>query len=139
MPIGGFAVPLISWSSKRLNVVSRSSAEAEYRGVANTVAKYRGVANTEVETCWLRNLLRELHSPPTKATIVYCDNISSVYMFANPVQHHRTKHSEIDLHFVLDLVALGQVRVLHASSRFQYADIFTKGLPSTPFSEFCSS
>lgn len=120
---------LISWSSKRQHVVSRSSAEAEYRGVANAVA----------ETCWLRNLLRELHTSPTKATIVYCDNISSVYMTANPVQHQRTKHIEIDLHFVRDQVALGHVRVLHVPSRSQYADIFTKGLPSTLFSEFRSS
>ncbi|GJT65853.1 ribonuclease H-like domain-containing protein [Tanacetum coccineum] len=51
----------------------------------------------------------------------------------------RTKHIEIDIHFVRDLVATGQVRVLHVPSRFQYADIFTKGLPSTLFDEFRDS
>ncbi|GKF71777.1 ribonuclease H-like domain-containing protein, partial [Tanacetum coccineum] len=73
---------------------SRSSADAEYRGVANVVA----------ETAWLRNLLRELNSPLSTATLVYCDN----------------------------------VRVLHIPSRYQYADIFTKGLPLALFEEFWS-
>ncbi|GJV59697.1 ribonuclease H-like domain-containing protein [Tanacetum coccineum] len=62
---------LLSWSSKRQPTLSRSSAEAEYRGVANAVA----------ETCWLRNLLRELHTPLSSATLVYCDNVSAVYLF----------------------------------------------------------
>ncbi|GKA83841.1 ribonuclease H-like domain-containing protein [Tanacetum coccineum] len=73
------------------------------------------------------------------ATLVYCDNVSAVYMSANPVQHQRTKHIEIDIHFVRDMVTAGQVRVLHVPSRFQYADIFTKGLPSALFEEFLSS
>ncbi|XP_071740452.1 uncharacterized mitochondrial protein AtMg00810-like [Rutidosis leptorrhynchoides] len=120
---------LLSWSSKRQLTPSRSSAEAEYRGVANAVA----------ETCWVRNLLRELHCPLTSATLVYCDNVSSVYLSTNPVQHQRTKHIEIDIHFVRDLVAQGQVRVLHVPSRYQFADIFTKGLPFALFDEFRSS
>ncbi|GJS54724.1 ribonuclease H-like domain-containing protein [Tanacetum coccineum] len=120
---------LLSWSSKRQVTLSRSSAEAEYRGVANAVA----------ETCWLRNLLRELHTPLSTATLVYCDNVSAVYLSSNPVQHQRTKHIEIDIHFVRDLVAAGHIRVLHVPSRYQYADIFTKGLPTVLFDEFRSS
>ncbi|GKA51956.1 ribonuclease H-like domain-containing protein [Tanacetum coccineum] len=120
---------LLSWSSKRQPTLSRSSAEGEYRGVANAVA----------ETCWLRNLLRELHTPLSSATLVYCDNVSAVYLSCNPVQHQRTKHIQIDIHFVRDLVAVGQVRVLHVPSRYQFADIFTKGLPSALFEEFGSS
>ncbi|GJT86672.1 ribonuclease H-like domain-containing protein [Tanacetum coccineum] len=120
---------LLSWSSKRQFTLSRSSAEAEYRGVANAVA----------ETCWLRNLLRELHTPLSTATIVYCDNVSAVYLSSNPVQHQRTKHIEIDIHFVRDLVTTGHIRVLHVPSRYQYADIFTKGLPTALFDEFRDS
>ncbi|GKB51683.1 multidrug resistance-associated protein 5 [Tanacetum coccineum] len=86
---------LLSWSTKRQHTLSGSSAEAEYRGVANVVAK----------TAWLRNLLRELHAPLLSATLVYCDN----------------------------------VRVLYVPSRYQYADIFTKGLPSALFEEFRTS
>jgi len=120
---------LISWSSKRQHTVSRSSAEAEYRAVANAIA----------EVTWLRQLLFELHSPLHKTTLVYCDNISAIYMSSNPVQHQRTKHVEIDLHFVRERVALGDVRVLHVPTTSQFADIFTKGLPTSVFTEFRSS
>ncbi|GJU44909.1 ribonuclease H-like domain-containing protein [Tanacetum coccineum] len=120
---------LLSWSSKRQHTLSRSSAEAEYRGVANDVA----------ETAWLRNLLRELHTPLVTATLLYCDNVSVVYLSANPIQHQRTKHIEIDIHFVRDIATAGLVRVLHIPSRYQYADIFTKGLPSTLFEKFRTS
>ncbi|GKA66783.1 ribonuclease H-like domain-containing protein [Tanacetum coccineum] len=120
---------LLSWSAKRQHTISRTSAEVEYRGVANVVA----------ETAWLRNLLRELHSPLSTATLVYCDNVSAFYMSVNSVQHQRTKHIEIDIHFVRDMVTAGQVRVLHVPSRFQYNDIFTKRLPSALFEEFRSS
>jgi len=120
---------LVSWSSKRQNTVSRSSAEAEYRAVANGVA----------EASWLRQLLHELHTPLRRAILVYCDNISAVYMSSNPVQHQRTKHIEIDLHFVREKVAMGAVRVLHVPTTSQFADVFTKGLPSSVFSEFRSS
>nr|GEW65548.1 ribonuclease H-like domain-containing protein [Tanacetum cinerariifolium] len=106
---------LLSWSAKRQHTISRSSVEAEYRGIANVVA----------ETAWLRNLLR--------------DNVSAVYMFANPVQHQRTKHIEINIHFVRDMFKASHVRVLHVPSRFQYADIFIKGLPSALFEDFRSS
>ncbi|GJV01940.1 ribonuclease H-like domain-containing protein [Tanacetum coccineum] len=92
---------LFSRSSKRQPTLSRSSAEVEYLGVANAVT----------ETCWLRNLLRELHSLLSFATLVYCDNVSVVYLSCNPVQHQRTKHIEID----------------------------TKGLPLALFEEFRSS
>ncbi|GKE71679.1 ribonuclease H-like domain-containing protein, partial [Tanacetum coccineum] len=114
---------------KRQPTLSHSSAEAEYRGVANAVA----------ETCWLRNLLRGLHTPLCSATLVYCDNVSDVYLSWNPVQHQRTNHIEIDIHCVRDLVVAGQVRVLHVPSRYQYADIFTKGLPSALFEDSRSS
>nr|GEU36102.1 NBS-containing resistance-like protein [Tanacetum cinerariifolium] len=120
---------LLTWSSKRQYTLSRSSAEAEYRGAANAVA----------ETSWIRNLLREHHTLLFTATLVYCDNVSAVYMSANPVQHQRTKHIEIDIHFVHDKVAAGHVRVLHVASRFQYSDIFTKELIYPLFANFRSS
>ncbi|GJZ66868.1 ribonuclease H-like domain-containing protein [Tanacetum coccineum] len=94
---------LLSWSSKRQVTLSRSSAKAEYRSVANAVAE------------------------------------TLPFISSNPVQHQRTKHIEIDIYFVHDLVAAGHIRVLHVPSRYQYADIFTKGLPTVLFDEFRSS
>nr|GEZ78304.1 ribonuclease H-like domain-containing protein [Tanacetum cinerariifolium] len=119
---------LLSWSSKRQHTISRSSAEAKYRGVANVVA----------ETAWLRNLLRELHSPLYIASLVYCDNVCAVYLSANPVQQQRTKHNKIDIHFVCDMVQTGHIRVLHVPSRYQYVVIFTNGLPTALFQDFHS-
>jgi hypothetical protein len=124
-----FGDNLVSWSSKRQNTISRSSAEAEYRVVANVVA----------EATWLRRLLTELHAPLPETTLVYCDHISSVYMSSNPIQHQRTKHVEINIHFVREHVALGNVRVLHVPTTSQYANVFTKGLSSSVFTDFRSS
>lgn len=106
--------------------MSRSSAEAEYRAVANCIA----------ESCWLRQLLTELHRPPRRATLVYCDNVSEMYLSSNPVQHQCTKYVEIDLHIVRDRVALGEAKVLHVPTSSQFADIFTKGLPSSVYNDF---
>ena len=85
------------------------------------------------------NSCRSCTPPLRQATLVYCDNISAVYMTSNPVQHQRTKHVEIDLHFVRERVSIGDLRVLHMPTSSQYADIFTKGLPSSVFTEFRSS
>ena len=90
---------LISWSAKRQATLSRSSAEAEYRGVANVV----------LESCWLRNLLFELHYPIKKATLDYCDNVNAIYLVGNPVKHQCTKHIEMDIHFFRKKVVHGQV------------------------------
>ena len=65
------------------------------------------MAHAVADMVWLRQLLSELHRPIEQANIVYCDNISVVYMLGNPVQHRRTKHIEIDIHFVREKVALG--------------------------------
>nr|GEY49990.1 ribonuclease H-like domain-containing protein [Tanacetum cinerariifolium] len=116
----------VFWSL--VHILSRPSAEAEYHDVAKVVA----------EIAWLRNLLRELHSPLSTATLVYCDNVSAIYMSANPVQLQRTKYIKIDIHFVRDMVTVGPVRVLHVPSHYQCADIFTKGLPSALFEDFRS-
>jgi hypothetical protein len=94
------------------------------------------VANGVAVACWLRQLLVELHNPLSRATLVYYDNVSAVYLSTNLVQHQRTKHVEIDLHFVRERVATGDVRVLHVLTTSQFTGIFSKGLPSSVFSEF---
>ncbi|XP_062188960.1 uncharacterized mitochondrial protein AtMg00810-like [Phragmites australis] len=120
---------MVSWSSKRQTTVSHSNAEAEYRAVAHAV----------IECCWLRHLLQDLHVSIVYATVVYCDNVSAIYMSSNPVQHRRTKHIEINIHFVPEKVALDQVQVLHVPSSHQLTNIMTKGLPVQLFTDFRSS
>jgi hypothetical protein len=87
--------------------LSLSSVEPECRGVANVVS----------ESCWIRNLLLDLHFHIPRATLVYCDNVTTSYLFGNHVQHQRTKHIKMYIHFVQEKVARGQARVLHVTSR----------------------
>jgi hypothetical protein len=84
---------LVSWSCKKQPTVARSSAEAEYCALACVGA----------ELTWLRSLLRELHISLHTPCHLYCDNVSATYIVANPVFHARTKHIEIDYHFICDL------------------------------------
>ncbi|WVZ97042.1 hypothetical protein U9M48_042607 [Paspalum notatum var. saurae] len=111
---------LVSWSSKRRITVSRSGCSCRCRELLATSTSCRA----SCLYCF--------------ATIVYRDNVSAVYMTGNPVHHRRTKHIEIDIHFVCEKVALGQVRVLHVPSSHQFADIMTKGLHRTVVCEFRS-
>jgi hypothetical protein len=111
---------LVSWSAKRQTVISRNSAEAEYRVVANGVA----------EATWLCQLLHELQISLSQCTLVYCDNISAMYLSTNLVQHQRTKYVEINLYFVREKVVIGQVHILHVPTTLQFIDIFMKGSPS---------
>ncbi|BBH01926.1 ABC-2 type transporter family protein, partial [Prunus dulcis] len=76
----------VSWRSKKQKVVSRSSAEAEYRGMAHGVC----------ELLWIRNLLEELGFKPKHAMQLNCDNKAAIDIAHNPVQHDRTKHVEVD-------------------------------------------
>ena len=75
-------------------MVSRSTTESEYRGVANRVAKI----------AWTESLLRELSITPTRPFLILCDNISATYLVVNPILHAQTKHMEIDYHFVQERV-----------------------------------
>ncbi|KAM1137228.1 hypothetical protein ACFX2B_034855 [Malus domestica] len=84
---------LVSWSSKKHKTVSRSSAEAEYRQLAYTAT----------ELSWLRSFFKDLHLHLSQPTI-WCDNVSSIALASNPVFHSRTKHLEVDYHYVREKV-----------------------------------
>jgi hypothetical protein len=71
--------------------------------------------------------------------MVYCDNVSAIYFSGNPVQHQRTKHIEMDIHFVREKVARGQVRVLHVPSKHQIGETASTGLPLILFQDFRDS
>ncbi|RVW43508.1 Retrovirus-related Pol polyprotein from transposon RE1 [Vitis vinifera] len=114
---------LVSWTASKQKVVSRSSAESEYRGLAIAT----------VEIIWTQALLSELCISITSIPTLYYDNISAYYMAKNPVFHARTKHIEIDLHFIRDQVLHNKLQLQYIPSTDQPADILTKHLTSSRF------
>jgi hypothetical protein len=98
--------------------VSRSSTEAEYKALANAT----------VEIIWIQTLLLEIGIQPPRKVKLWCDNMRSKYLTANPVFHARTKHIEVDYHFVRERVIRGLLDIEHVSIRDQVADGFTKPL-----------
>ncbi|KAD3068183.1 hypothetical protein E3N88_36063 [Mikania micrantha] len=124
---GGYAIylgsNLISWNARKQRTVSRSSTESEYKALADTVA----------ELTWLEALLHELGIFSQSSPTLWCDNLGATYLSANPVFHARTKHVEVDFHFVREKVAQGKLKVQFISTNDQIADIFTKPLSSQRF------
>jgi hypothetical protein len=82
-------------------------------------------------------LLGELQCRVDKASVAFYDNVFAVYKSLNPVHHRRTKHIKIDIHFVRERIAVGELHVLPSGQ--QLADIMTKGLSSSTFCDFQSS
>ena len=114
---------LISWSSKKQGVVSRSSTEAEYRSMAHTTA----------ELYWLRMIFHDLKITLPTTPNLWCDNIGAIALASNPVFHARMKHIEIDYHFIREKVINRDIQVKHISTKNQIADLFTKGHSATRF------
>lgn len=111
----------ISWKTKKQSVVARSSAEAEYRAMA--------LASCEIT--WLSALLRDMGLQDLPPTVLNCDNKAALAISANPVLHERTKHVEIDCHFIRDKIAAGDIVTTFVPSYAQIADMFTKQLTSS--------
>ena len=107
-----FGANIVSWSSHKQKVVSRSSTEAEYRSIAAVLA----------EILWLTSLLQELHIP------------TEVQLASNPIMHSKTKHFELDLHFVRDNIQQMRVQLIQLPTQFQIADLLTKPISGTTFS-----
>lgn len=106
--------------------MSRSSTEAEYKGLANDTA----------EIIWVKSILKELGLRHIQTPCLWCDNLGATYLSANPAFHARTEHIEIDYHFVRERVANKELDIRFVHSKDQVADGFTKALPTRPFEEF---
>lgn len=113
----------VSWASKKQPTVSRSSAEAEYRAMASTAA----------EITWLTYLFMDIGLFLLQPPRILCDNQSALHMSKNPVFHARSKHIELDYHFVREKVTAGQLSTHYVPSFKQIADVFTKALSKFQF------
>ncbi|GJV95056.1 putative RNA-directed DNA polymerase [Tanacetum coccineum] len=96
-------------------------------------AEYNALANTIAELTWLQVLLNELRIRSFSTPILWCNNLDATYLPANHIIYARTKHVEIDYHFIWEKIAQGDLRVQHISTHDQIADIFTKPLPTPLF------
>jgi hypothetical protein len=102
---GGYAIflgtNLISWSARKQHTTSRSSMEAEHKALADGAA----------EAAWIQSLLKELCIIQSRPPELWCDNLGATYLSSNPLFHARTKHIEVDFHFVREKVDMGALEV----------------------------
>lgn len=114
---------LVSWSAKKQTTVARSSTEAEYRALAHTAT----------DLSWIQQLMGELQLPIFTPFTIWCDNMSAIALAHNPVFHARTKHIEVDYHFLRDKVLQKQLHIQHIGTHDQLVDLFTKPLSAARF------
>ena len=104
---------------------------------SSTKAKYRALSFTTTEVDWLKQLLAFLHISLPHVPVLFCDNLSGIALSFIHVQHQRTKHIEVDVHFVCERISQKQLSVQFVSSQEQFADILTKGLSAPLFHTHC--
>ena len=109
---------LVTWKSKKQTVVSKSSAEAEYRAMAHTTC----------ELIWLKALLEHFSITYTDLIPMHCDNQAAIHIVSNFVFHEQTKHIEVDCHFARNVVTSKKICTPFTPSKDQVADMFTKAL-----------
>nr|GEW54323.1 putative RNA-directed DNA polymerase [Tanacetum cinerariifolium] len=120
---------LVTWRSKKQKVVSLSSAEAEFRGIAQDLA----------EALWIQNLLSEIRYHSTQTSKNMCDNKAAIQISKNPVQHDRTKHIEVDRHFIKEKLENGIIELPFVRSKDQLTDILTKAVSGKNFMHYLSN
>nr|GEX93053.1 ribonuclease H-like domain-containing protein [Tanacetum cinerariifolium] len=111
---------LVSWKSKKQPTLSKSSAEAEYRAMTATT----------YEVMWIVKILKDMGLKYLLHVELHCDNKATIQIAANPVMHEKTKHIDLDVHFVKEKVASGLIKTVKVDTKCQVADIFTKALGS---------
>ena len=119
----------VSWSSKKQEIISLSTTEAEY--VAATHATK--------EALWLRNFIGQVFGDVLDPTTLYCDNQSAIALAKDHQYHARTKHIDIRFHFVRWAIDEGKLKMTYCPTGEMLADAFTKALPSTKVKHFASA
>ena len=125
--VGGYCVylgnNLISWSSNNQHIVSRSTVESEYRALALKTS----------EVLWITYIFKQLKVSFLQSRVLYCDNKSAEALASNRKYHSKTKHIELDLHFIWEHVSRKELQINHVPSCDQVANILTKPLAFDQF------
>lgn len=119
---------LVSWKAKKQATISRSSAETEYRALASTTS----------EVLWLQQLLKDFSIHLSEPPVIFCDNQAAIHIASIPIFHKRTKHIEIDCHFVREQLHTEAIKLLPVRTHNQLADMLTKALPLPSLSALLS-
>ena len=119
---------LVTWSSRKQQVIARS----------NTESKYRALASVTMELIWIKSLLDELQFPLQHRPIAWCENLGAHALAHNPIYHSRTKHIEVDVHFIREKILHRALEVCYIPSQEQQAELFTKSLSLSQFQFKCS-
>jgi len=114
---------LVTWRRKKQKVVARSSAEAEFQGMAHGVC----------ELLWIQRVLTELGIHYTDPMTLHYDNKAAISIAHNPIQHNCTKHVEIDHHFIKEKLDQKLIQFPFVQSVYQLADILTKAVSGPAF------
>lgn len=109
---------IVTWLSKKQIVVAKSNVEAELRSVAHGVC----------EGLWLKLLLEELKVPLQSPLQMFCNNKIAISIFHNVVHHDRTKHVEVDRHFIKEKIEEGMIMFTYVFTKQQIADLLPKWL-----------
>ena len=115
----------ITWASRRQPTVTLSTTEA----------KYVAASQATKEALWLQKLLLDIKEEVTKPTVLNIDNQSSIKLIRNPEFHNRTKHIDVQYHFVREKFEAGDIVPVYVNTKEQQADIFTKALPRNRFQD----
>nr|GEY94548.1 putative copia-type protein [Tanacetum cinerariifolium] len=109
---------LVTWKSKKQKVIFLSSVEAEFRGIAKGMA----------EALWIRKLVSEIGFPLKESIQIMSNNKAAIQISENPMQHDRTKHVEVDRHFIKEKLEARIIKLPFVKYEDQLADILTKAV-----------
>nr|DAD46300.1 TPA_asm: hypothetical protein HUJ06_004530 [Nelumbo nucifera] len=120
-----FGSGVFSWCSKKQKIVAQSSVEVEYISASMAAS----------QTIWLRRIVEDVNEKQENATVIRCDNKSSIAMSKNPCYHSRTKHIALKHHFIRDAIEDGEIELIYCRTQEQLADIFVTPLAREKFEE----